>query len=161
MYKVSENSCNMCSIEFPLWTAKKKKIHFLKKVLFPFYNEHTSIVGEINGLDFSIEKFSNEFRTKDFYTSQNQDGYATLIFSTSEKDDFLTILSNFDCWSEGYYLIYIVSPFNLKLNELSSPLFDYELDDYLLKLSIHSDSTLFNFEFKNDSMYKKFIKLVK
>ena len=161
MYKLAENSYNKCSVEFSFLTTKKRKMHFLKTVLSDFFDEETSMVGEINGLDFSINKLSEQLETKSFTISQEYNGYTTLTFSSSETKDFSTIISMFDNWSEGYYVIYILSQINFKLNESLIPLIDHQLENFLLKFSVHSDSTLFDFEFKEESAYNKFIKLMK
>lgn len=161
MYKLAENSYNKCSVEFSFLTTKKRKVQFLKTVLSVFFDEQTSIVGEINGLDFSINKLSEQLETKSLIISSEQNEYMTLTFSSSEVRDFSTILSNFDNWSEGYYVIYILPRIKFKLNESLIPLIDHQLDNFLLKFSVHSDSTLFDFEFKEESAYNKFIKLMR
>ena len=161
MYKLAENSYNKCSVEFSFLTTKKRKVKFLKTVLSAFFDEQTSIVGEINGLDFSIKKLSEQLETKSLTISSEQNGYATLSFSSSEAKDFSTILANFDNWSEGYYVIYFLLQIKFKLNEYLIPLIDHQLENFLLKFSVHSDSTLFDFEFKEEAAYKKFIQLVR
>ena len=161
MYKLAENSYNKCSIEFSFLTTKKRKLQFLKTVLSTFLDEQKSIVGEINGLDFSINKLSEQLETKSLIISSEHDGYMTLTFSSSETKDFSTILSYFDNWSEGYYVIYILPQINFNLNESLIPLIDHQLVNFLLKFSVHADSTLFDFEFKEKSAYNKFIKLMK
>lgn len=161
MYKVYENAYSKCSVEFSFLATRKSKLHFLKPVLSAFYDTHVSIAGEICGLDFSIERVSQKFETKNLILSSNQDGYATLTFSSSETNDFSTALSHFDDFSEGYYFIYILPEFNFKLNESRIPLIDHPLENFVLKFSVHSDSTLFDFEFKNESAYNKFLKMIR
>ena len=160
MYKISENSSNKCSVEFSFLTTKKRKFQFLKTALSIFCDEHTSMVGEINGLDFSIEQISKKLETNNLTLSSNQDGYSTLTFSSSKKKDFSTILSSFDSWSEGYYVIYVFPEICFQLDELFIPLIDHQLENFLLKFSVHSDATLFEFEFKDEITQNKFIQLI-
>ena len=161
MYKLTENSYNKCSVEFSFLTTKKRKMQFLKTVLSAFFDEKTLIVGEMNGLDFSIDKLAQQLETRSLTISAGHNEYMTLTFSSSEAKDFSTILSNFDNWSEGYYVIYILPKINFRLNESLIPLIDHQLENFLLKFSVHSDSTLFDFEFMEESAYKKFIKLMR
>ena len=161
MYKIFERSFDSCSVEFSLMTTKKKKMQFLKAVLSPFLNEHTVMVGEINGLDFHVEKIHNELETDKLTISSHEDGYMTLKFSSTSTADFSIVLSNFDRFSEGYYIICFFSECKDDLNEFPDLLTDQELDGCLLKLSVQSDSTLLDFEFKDESIYNKFISTVR
>ena len=161
MYKVYEHAYSKCSIEFSFLATRKSKLHFLKTALSAFYDVHASIIGEICGLDFSIERISRKFETTNLILSSNQDGSATLTFSSSETNDFSTVLSHFDDFSEGYYFIYILPEFNFKLDGSRIPLFDHPLENFVLRFSVHSDSTLFDFEFKNESAYNQFLQMIR
>ena len=108
-----------------------------------------------------MEKVSGKLETKKKDLSPSQDGYETLTFSSTEEKDLSTVLSCFDHWSEGYYVIYIFSQGTPERNESSVPLFDHPPENFLLKFSVHSDATLFEFEFKDASAYNRLIRLIK
>ena len=161
MYKISEISHNRYFVEFPFLTTKRRKVRFLKNVLSTFYKEQTYIVGEINGLDFSVEQISKELETKNLILTSNQNGYSTLPFSNLEARDLLTVISNFDRWSEGYYIIYIYSKNDFKLSKAFIPLIDHHLENFLLKFSVHSDATLLDFEFCDELSCNKFLQIIR
>ena len=161
MYKISEITNNQCSIEFSFLTAKSKKIQFLQKVLSCFPTQRFTMIGEINGLDFTIEDISQKMKTPEHTILLDNNGYGTLTYLTSDPDDFLLVFSSFECSSEGYYLLYLLQENNHILVRTIAPLVNHCIDNFLIKLSVHSDSTLFEIEFKDEYEKKRFIEKIK
>ena len=144
-----------CSVEFNFWGSRKRKLLNLKKLIFSVSKGEILLGGEICGIDFSVEKVSQKLKTENILLQNDSNGYATLYFLTREESDFGTIIDRFDSFSEGCYTMYLFPEEEWNGGEIN--LKEIGLMDFLMKVSVYSDATYIEFDFKDEEICREFI----
>ena len=157
MYKLHFPNSESCSIEFGIRTSKKKKIEVIKKFVSILNNSFPCFVGDVLGLDFTVEKLASLLKTnKVFLMKDNTPNYSILFFLSCFSFDYEIFLEYIDEFSEGKFSFYLLSKLtswdNVSYHDIENIIANADIS-----VSLFSDATYIEMTFKNKEVKDWFI----